>query len=47
MGVASHAIGTTKAIEMGEVTGAMSSLAIVVTGLITLILAPIVAQIIL
>jgi len=47
IGSASHAIGTTKAIEMGEITGAMSSLAIVVTGLVTLILAPILAGIIL
>lgn len=35
IGTASHAIGTTKAIEMGEVEGAMSSLAIAVAGLIT------------
>lgn len=34
-GTASHAIGTAKAMEMGEVEGAMSSLAIVVSGLIT------------
>lgn len=35
IGTASHAIGTTKAMEMGEVEGAMSSLAIVVSGLCT------------
>jgi predicted murein hydrolase (TIGR00659 family) len=34
-GTASHAIGTAKAMELGEVEGAMSSLAIVVSGLIT------------
>ena len=37
IGTASHAIGTTKAMEMGEVEGAMSSLAIAVAGLITVI----------
>lgn len=35
IGSASHAIGTAKAIEMGEVEGAMSSLAIAVAGLLT------------
>lgn len=34
-GTASHAIGTAKAMELGEVEGAMSSLAIVVSGLVT------------
>ena len=38
---AAHAIGTAKAIEMGEVQGAMSSLAIGVTGVFTTILVPI------
>lgn len=41
VGTASHAIGTSKMVELGEVQGAMSSLAIVVTGLITVVLAPI------
>ncbi|MGN0775092.1 MAG: LrgB family protein [Candidatus Ventricola sp.] len=35
IGTASHAIGTTKAMEMGEVEGAMSSLSIVVAGILT------------
>lgn len=35
IGSASHAIGTAKAIEMGEIEGAMSSLAIAVAGLMT------------
>lgn len=35
MGCAAHAIGTSKALEMGEVQGAMSSLAVVVSGLMT------------
>ncbi len=39
MGASSHAIGTSRALEMGEVEGAMSSLAIAVSGLITVIAA--------
>ena len=39
IGTASHAIGTAKAMTMGEIEGAMSSLAIVVSGLMTVILA--------
>ena len=35
MGTASHAIGTTKALEMGETEGAVSSLSIVVSGIVT------------
>lgn len=37
VGTAAHAIGTSKAMEMGEVEGAMSSLAIAVAGLITVV----------
>lgn len=37
LGTSSHAIGTAKALEMGEVEGAMSSLAIAVAGLLTVI----------
>lgn len=37
IGTAAHAIGTAKAMEMGEVEGAMSSLAIAVAGLITVV----------
>jgi predicted murein hydrolase (TIGR00659 family) len=44
IGNASHAIGTAKAIEIGEVEGAMSSLAIVVAGLITVVFASIFAS---
>ena len=40
IGTASHAIGTSKAMELGSLTGAMSSLSIVVSGLLTVILAP-------
>jgi len=41
IGTAAHAIGTTRAMELGETEGAMSSLAIGVAGLITVIIAPI------
>lgn len=37
MGTAAHAIGTTKAMEMGETEGAVSSLSLVVAGIITVI----------
>ena len=37
IGACSHAIGTARAMEMGEIEGAMSSLAIVVSGLLTVI----------
>lgn len=37
LGTAAHAIGTARAMEMGEVEGAMSSLAIAVAGLLTVI----------
>ena len=37
LGTASHAIGTAKALELGEVQGAMSSLSIAVSGLMTVI----------
>ncbi len=36
-GASSHAIGTAKAMEIGEIEGAMSSLAIAVTGLLTVL----------
>lgn len=41
MGTASHALGTARAIEMGEDEGAMSSLAVSLAGIITVITAPI------
>lgn len=41
LGISSHAVGTSRAIEMGEVEGAMSALAIVIAGILTIILAPI------
>ena len=39
LGNASHAIGTAKALELGAVEGAMSSLAVAVAGLVTVALA--------
>ena len=44
IGTASHAVGTAKAMEMGETEGAMSSLSIAVSGLMTVIGASIFAQ---
>lgn len=43
LGTASHAIGTSKALELGEIQGAMSSLAIAVAGVMTVVLAPVFA----
>lgn len=37
LGTSAHAIGTAKAMEMGEVEGAMSSLSIAVAGLVTVL----------
>lgn len=44
IGNSSHAIGTAKAIEFGEVEGAMSSLSIVIAGIFTVVLAPIIVN---
>lgn len=44
IGSSSHAMGTAKAMEMGEIEGAMSSLSIAVSGVITVIIAPIFAN---
>lgn len=44
LGTSAHAIGTAKAMEMGQVEGAMSSLAIAVAGLLTVIAASVFAQ---
>ena len=44
LGNASHAIGTAKAMEMGQVEGAMSSLAVAVAGLVTVVTASAFAQ---
>ncbi len=39
LGTSSHAIGTAKAMELGEIEGAMSSLSIAVSGILTVIAA--------
>ncbi len=44
IGTSSHAVGTAKAMEMGAIEGAMSSLSIVVSGILTVIGANIFAQ---
>lgn len=43
LGISSHAVGTSRAIEMGEIEGAMSALSIVIAGILTIVLAPIVS----
>lgn len=40
LGTASHAVGTSKALEIGETEGAMSSLSIGIAGIMTVFLAP-------
>ena len=46
IGTSAHALGTSRALEIGEVQGAMSSLAIAIAGIMTVVLAPIVLGII-
>lgn len=43
LGTSAHAIGTAKALELGEIEGAMGSLAIAVAGLMTVVVVPLVA----
>lgn len=45
IGTGSHALGTTKSLELGETEGAMSSLSIGVAGIITVFIAPLSYQI--
>lgn len=44
-GTSAHGSGTTTALELGEIQGAMSGLAIIVTGLITTVVVPIINSI--
>lgn len=44
IGTSAHAVGTAKAMELGQVEGAMSSLAIAVAGLLTVIAASVFSQ---
>ena len=46
MGCSAHAIGTAKAMEVGNEQGAFSSLALVISGILTAILAPLFAWLI-
>ncbi|MCI8660615.1 MAG: LrgB family protein [Lachnospiraceae bacterium] len=46
LGTSAHAVGTAKALELGEIEGAMSSLAVAVAGLITVIVVPLVSSLI-
>lgn len=46
LGTSAHAIGTARALEMGEVEGAMSSLSIAVAGLLTVLAVPMVSGLI-
>ena len=45
LGTAAHAVGTSKALEMGETQGAMSSLSIGIAGIMTVFLAPLIYHI--
>ena len=45
IGSAAHAVGTAKAMEMGDIEGAMSSLSIAGAGLMTVVAAPLFAEI--
>ena len=46
IGTSSHAVGTTRAIEMGKIEGAMSGLSLVISGIITVIIVPLFANLI-
>ena len=45
IGTSAHALGTARAMEMGRIEGAMSSLSIVVAGIMTVVLAPLFATV--
>lgn len=44
IGTSSHALGTTKALELGKTQGAMSGLSIGVAGIITVLVAPLIVK---
>lgn len=46
LGTAAHAIGTAKALELGEIEGAMSSLSIAVAGIMTVVAVPLMSGLI-
>lgn len=45
IGTSAHSAGTIKAMQMGPLTGAMSSLAIVISGIMTAFIAPIIVKV--
>ena len=46
IGTAAHAVGTSKALEIGEVEGAMSGLSVAVAGIMTAVLCPLFSELI-
>ena len=46
LGTAAHAIGTARALDLGEIEGAMSSLSIAVAGLMTVVIVPLMSGLI-
>ena len=46
IGTSSHALGTTKAMELGEIEGAMSGLSIGLAGILTVLLVPILLKLV-
>lgn len=46
IGISSHAVGTSRAMEMGEIEGAMSALSIIIAGIITIVLAPLLVKLV-
>ena len=46
LGTSAHAVGTAKALELGEIEGAMSSLSVAVAGLFTVLVVPLVSGLI-
>lgn len=46
LGTSAHAVGTAKALELGEIEGAMSSLSVAVAGLMTVVVVPLVSGLI-
>ncbi len=45
LGTSAHAVGTAKALELGEIEGAMGSISICVAGILTVVLVPLVMNI--
>lgn len=42
LGVSAHAVGTSKAVELGEIEATMSTIALILTGIMTVIITPII-----